>query len=76
MKQKTAVSIAAYVTTGSDLDKAWKRLTKHGILQENLLKHMLEKFYSDCPSAVLISYRQVVDILLCFHLIARISQWK
>ena len=68
------ITAHTYVTTGSDLDKAWKRLTKHGILQENLLKHMLEKFYSDCPSAVLISYRQVVDILLCFHLIARITK--
>jgi len=68
------ITALTYVTMGSDLDKAWKRLTKHGILQENLIKHMLEKFYSDYPSAVLITYQQVVDILLCFHLIARITK--
>ena len=68
------ITAHTYVTMASDLDKAWKRLTKHGILQENLLKHMLKKFYSDNPSAISISYQQVVDILLWFHLIARITK--
>ena len=66
------ITAHTYVTMASELDKAWKRLTKHGILQENLLEHMLKKFYSDYPSAVSISYQQVIDILLWFHLIARI----
>ena len=64
------ITAHTYVTMASDLDKAWKRLTKHGILQENLLEHMLKKFYSDYPSAISISCQQVVDILLWFHLIA------
>ena len=68
------ITAHTYVTMASDLDKAWKRLTKHGILQENLLVHMLKKFYSDYPSAISISYQQVVDILLWFHLIARITK--
>ena len=68
------ITAHTYVAMGSDLDNAWKRLTKYGILQENLLEHMLKKFYSDYPSAISISYQQVVDILLCFHLIARITK--
>ena len=68
------ITAHTYVTMASDLDKAWKRLTKHGILQENLLEHMLKKFYSDYPSVISISYQQVVDILLWFHLIARITK--
>ena len=68
------ITAHTYVAMGSDLDNAWKRLTKYGILQENLLEHMLKKFYSDYPSAISIGYQQVVDILLCFHLIARITK--
>ena len=68
------ITAHTFATMGCDLDKAWKRLTKHGILQEDLLEHMLKKFHSDYPSAVSISYQQVVDILLCFHLIARITK--
>ena len=68
------ITAHTFATVRCDLDKAWKRLTKHGILQENLLEHMLKKFHSDYPSAVSISYQQVVDILLCFHLIARITK--
>ena len=68
------ITAHTFVTMGCDLDKAWKRLTKHGILQKNLLEHMLKKFHSDYPSAVFISYQQVVDILLCFHLIAHITR--
>ena len=68
------ITAHTYVAMASDLNKAWKRLTKHGILQENLLEHMLKKFYSDYPSAISINYQQVVDILLCFHLVARITK--
>ena len=68
------ITAHTYVAMASDLDKAWKRLTKHGILQENLLEHMLKKFCSDYPSAISISYQQVLDILLCFHLVARITK--
>ena len=45
-----------FVTMGCDLDKAWKQLTKHGILLKNLLEHILKKFHSGYPSAVSISY--------------------
>ena len=68
------ITAHTYVTMGTDLDKVWKRLTKHGILQANLFEHMLKKFYLDYPSAISISYQQVVDILLWFHLIARITK--
>ena len=68
------ITAHSFVTMGCDLDEAYERLAKYGILQENLLEHMLKKFHSDYPSAVSISYQQVVDILLCFHLIARITK--
>ena len=68
------ITAHTYVAMASDLDKAWERLTKHGILQDNLLEHMLKKFYSDYPSAISISYQQVVDILMCFRLVARITE--
>ena len=68
------ITAHTFATMGCDIDEACERLTKHGILQENLLEHMLRKFHSDYPSAVSISYQQVVDILLCFHLIARITK--
>ena len=60
--------------TGSGVDKAEERLTKYGILEENLLQHMLDKFHSDYPSVVRITKQQVVDILLSFHLVARITR--
>ena len=60
--------------TGKEFDEAWKRLTKYGILHEGLLQHMLDKFHSDYPSVVKVSKEQVVDILLCFHLVARITR--
>ena len=60
---------------GSELDWAWKRLTKYGILHECLLEHMLNKFHSDYPITGLaqVTKQQTVDILLCFHLVARIT---
>jgi len=59
---------------GKGFDEAQKRLTKYGILHEGLLQHMLDKFHSDYPSVVKVSKEQVVDILLCFHLVARITR--
>ena len=70
----------AYVITahsykvGSAVDKAEERLTKYGILEESLLQHMLDKFCSDYPSVVRVTKQQVVDILLSFHLVARITR--
>ena len=58
---------------GSAVDGAWERLTKYGILEERLLQHMLDKFHSDYPSVVRVTKQQVVDILLSFHLVARIT---
>ena len=68
------IAACSYDFLGTDLDKAWKRLTEYGILQENILQHMLDKFYTDYPSELHITYQQVVDILLCFHLLARITR--
>ena len=60
--------------TGSKLDWAWKRLTKYGILHECLLQHMLDKFHSDYQlDSMRITKKQTVDILLHFHLLARIT---
>jgi len=59
---------------GKGFDEAWKRLTKYGILHESLLQHMLGKFHTDYPSEVKVGKEQVVDILLCFHLVARITR--
>ena len=61
--------------TGCEFDWAWKRLTKYGILHECLLEHMLDKFHSDYPISDLaqVTKQQAVDILLCFHLLARIT---
>lgn len=59
---------------GKGLDESWKRLTRYGILHESLIQHMLDKFHSDYPSSIEIVKQQVVDILLHFHLIARITK--
>ena len=70
-----AYVIAAHsYKTGSGVDKAEERLTKYGILEESLLQHMLDKFHSDYPSVVRVTKQQVVDILLSFHLVARITR--
>ena len=53
------------------MDWAWKRLTEYGILHDCLLQHMLDKFHSDCPGSIQVSKQQAVDILLCFHPLAR-----
>ena len=61
--------------TGCEFDWAWLRLSKYGILHECLLQHMLDKFHSDYPVTDLmqINKQQVVDILLYFHLLARVT---
>ena len=61
--------------TGGNFDWAWKRLTRYGILHDCLLQHMLDKFYSDYPvdDKVRVTKEQTVDILLYFHLLARIT---
>ena len=68
------VITAQSYTTGSDVDCAWERHTKYGILEESLLRHMLDRFHSDYPSLVSVSKQQVVDILLSFHLVACITK--
>ena len=68
------ITAHSYITEGTELDDAWKQLTENGILRENLLVHMLDKFLSDYPITVRITKQQVVDILLCFHLVALISR--
>ena len=61
--------------TESNYKTAYKWLTKCGVLHESLLQHMLDKFQSDypIPSINPITKKQVVDILLCFHLVAQID---
>ena len=60
--------------TGTVVDGAWERLTKYGILEESLLLYMLDKFHSDYPSVLHVTKQQVIDILLSFHLVARITR--
>ena len=67
------ITAHSYIT-GTELDDQWEQLTKYGILHEKLLIHMLAKFHSDYPTEVCITKKQVVDILLCFHLVAPISR--
>ena len=67
------VIAAQSYNTGGEFDWAWKRLTEYGILHECLLQHMLDKFHSDYPGLIQVDKQQAVDILLCFHLLARIS---
>ena len=67
------ITAFSYQTQG-DVHHAWERLNKYGILEDSLLQHMLSKFKSDYRSAVDVTKEQVVDILLSFHLIARINR--
>ena len=68
------VIAAQSYNAGGEFDWAWKRLTNYGILHECLLQHMLDKFHSDYPVAdeVQVTKEQTLDILLHFHLLARI----
>ena len=67
--------IAAFsYTIKGHIHEAWEQFTKYGILEESLLQHMLDKFHSDYPSVVYVTKQQVVDILLSFHLVARITR--
>ena len=59
---------------GTAVDRAWDQLTKYGLLEESLLQHMLDKFHFDYPSVVCVNKQQVVDILLNFYLVARITR--
>ena len=59
---------------GKGFDESWKRLNKFGILHEDLLVHMLNKFHSDHPGVMKVTKEQMVDILLRFHLVARITR--
>ena len=69
------VIAAQSYNTGGVFDWAWERLKNYGILHECLIQHMLDKFHSDYPalSSKRITKQQAVDILLCFHLLARIT---
>ena len=62
--------------TGGELDWAWRWLMKYGILHESLFQHMLDKFHSDYPVAgsMQITQQQAIDIVLCFHLLVRITR--
>ncbi|XP_065905825.1 uncharacterized protein [Dysidea avara] len=68
------ITAHSYSPQASDLDDDWKRLTEYGILHQSLLQHMLDKFHSDYPSEVGVTYKQVVDILLSFHLLVCITR--
>ena len=58
----------------AEVNKASERLHKYGILHDCLLQHMLKKFQSEYPGAIQVTEQQVVDILLHFHLVARITK--
>ena len=58
----------------AEVNNASERLHKYGILHDCLLQHMLKKFQSEYPAVVQVKKRQVVDILLHFRLVARITK--
>ena len=62
--------------TGNDaaVNKASERLHKYGILHDCILQHMLKKFQSEYPAVTQVTKQQVVDILLHFRLLARITE--
>ena len=62
------------IGTNPDVNAAQKRFKKSGILHKILLQHMLDKFHSDYPVVIQVTKQQVVDILLCFHLLAPITK--
>ena len=67
------IAAVSFKSVGDEgVNKAWERLRSYGILEEILLQHMLDKFYSDHPTVIKVTKQQVVDILLCFHLLAYI----
>ncbi|XP_065914614.1 uncharacterized protein [Dysidea avara] len=57
-----------------ELDYSSKLLTEYGILHERLITYMVDKFHLDYPSITNVTKVQVVDILLCFHLVAEITR--
>jgi len=56
------------------LDHSWKLLSEYGILHERLVSYMVDKFHKDYPGVTVVTTEQVVDILLCFHLVAEITR--
>ena len=65
--------ISYEVGSSCELDWAWKWQETHGILHQSLLQHMLDKFHSEHRADIQVNKQQVVDIFLCFHLLARIT---
>ena len=57
-----------------DVNEASDRLHNYGVLHGCLLQYMLKKFQSEYPAKVQVTELQVVDILLCFHLLVRITE--
>ena len=56
--------------------RAWQQLKLTGVLHETLLHHMLAKYFTDYPSAPLIDYHQLLDMLLNFYLLAHVTNKK
>ena len=67
------ITAAESYNIGGEFDRDWERLTNYGILHECLILHMLEKFHLEYPDLVQVTKQQAIDILLCFHLLARIT---
>ena len=54
---------------------AWEQLQSTGIMHESLLRHILDKYYTDCPcSTPFISYQQLRDLLIQFYLLVRVTK--
>ena len=83
LSPKWLAKLFSYVITAHDQyyiedfesDASYQRLTEYGILDGHLLHCMLNKFHSDHPVSkeVRLTKKQTVDILLHFHLVARIT---
>ena len=54
---------------------AWEQLQSTGIIHESLLRHILDKYYTDCPSSTpFICYQQLRDLLIHFYLLVRVTK--
>ena len=54
---------------------AWKQLKSTGIMHESLLRHILDKYYTDCPSSTpFICYQQLQNLLIYFYLLVCVTK--
>ena len=70
------ITAISYKDGETSFYSSYKRLKKYGILHEDLLQHMLEKFYLDFPvtDRVKLTKENIVNILVHFGLLVCITR--